>query len=259
VAAGADTGAGAGDAEGERAVVSSTAAEDFLDGPDARFEAPLDPAVHKRGVLAGDTDPSLGFDNVSVEFGVLSGEEPSVRVRRPAVLVPAPELALGNHPLGRQLRVELRDLAPDLGDDLLLGSGGEPAGGDPPAVAGQEDLGVMLIELLTGRSLYETALSKPALTPVTIQLRVADKDPLPVPWLVRLSIPRDLDTVCQRRLDKSRDGRYARTRDVAEDRHRFLRGEPVTARPLGAVSRVARCALSRCARTAPLRSDRRGS
>lgn len=51
-------------------------------------------------------------------------------------------------------------------------------------------------------------------------------------------IPRDLDTIVAKCLEKPRDKRYQTARSLAEDLHRYLRNEPIIARPISRTERA---------------------
>jgi len=84
-------------------------------------------------------------------------------------------------------------------------------------------LGAILYRLVTGRIPFEGSS-----TAESLQL-VINGVPVPMRRL-RSSCPRDLDTICLKCLEKSPTNRYLTAADLAEDLHRFVRGEPITAR-----------------------------
>lgn len=60
------------------------------------------------------------------------------------------------------------------------------------------------------------------------------------PRRLRTDLPLDLEIVCLKCLEADRAARYASAEALADDLARFLRGEPVSARPLGWLARQAR-------------------
>jgi serine/threonine protein kinase len=85
-------------------------------------------------------------------------------------------------------------------------------------------LGVILYEMLTGRVPLQGA------TTLETLLLVRSEDPVP-PRRQIARIPRDLETICLKCLEKEPARRYASALELADDLHRFRVGEPIRARP----------------------------
>ena len=112
----------------------------------------------------------------------------------------------------------------------------EQALGDAKAVGPAADvyaLGAILYELLTGRPPFKggTLLE-------TLEL-VRTTDPV-APRHLRARLPKDLETICLKCLQKEPGRRYATAGELADDLRRFLAGEPITAREDGIGSQLAR-------------------
>jgi WD40 repeat protein len=88
-------------------------------------------------------------------------------------------------------------------------------------------IGAILYFLLTGRPPFEA----PTL-PLLLEL-VLRTDPVLI-RAIQSEVPLDLETVAMKCLSKDRTKRYGTAESLAEDLRRFLRGEPVLARPMGA-------------------------
>ena len=67
--------------------------------------------------------------------------------------------------------------------------------------------------------------------------RIAAEEPTPAA-LVKTGVPRDLATIAQKCLHKQPEKRYATAALLADDVERWLRGEPITARPVSAAERA---------------------
>ena len=93
-------------------------------------------------------------------------------------------------------------------------------------------LGVILYELLTGERPFQGIKR-------LLILQVLEDEPRAVRQLDE-SVPRDLETICQKAMAKSPLRRYQTASALSDDLRRYLTGEPIHARPIGALERLTR-------------------
>lgn len=136
-------------------------------------------------------------------------------------------------------------LALVLADQSNLTLSGTPMGSPsympPEQAAGQNGridarsdvygLGALLYELLSGHPPFQAAS-----TVETLRL-VMENEPVP-PRQLNPALPRDLDTICLKCLEKVPERRYPSARDLGDELRRFMQDEPIRARPVAQIEKI---------------------
>jgi WD40 repeat protein/serine/threonine protein kinase len=196
--------------------------------------------AHERGIVHRDLKPA------NVLLAVVAGPWPAASAPSPAARQSPADRFLSTDHWSLTTTPKITDfgLAKHLQSDTgatrtgaVLGTPSyiapEQAAGRGKEIGPSADvyaLGAILYEMLTGRPPFrgETALDT--------MLQVMSEEPVP-PARLQPKVPRDLETICLKCLQKEPRKRYASARDLADDLHRFLHNEPIHARPTGLVER----------------------
>jgi WD40 repeat protein/serine/threonine protein kinase len=197
--------------------------------------------AHEEGVVHRDLKPA----NVLLVSGVsclVFGEEatsatPNTKHQTPNTLIPKiTDFGLARAIAGGQTLTQ---------SGLMVGTPGymapEQVSGERALVGPTTDiyaLGVMLYRLITGRMPFQNENTLELLRAVT-------SDEPPRPRRLQPRLPRDLEAITLHCLEKEPGQRYSSALALADDLQSFRQGKQVTARPVGAIERLARACRRR--------------
>ncbi|NQT15878.1 MAG: serine/threonine protein kinase, partial [Planctomycetes bacterium] len=197
--------------------------------------------AHQRGIVHRDLKPA----NVLLEqSGESTAESQTQRgsssgVRRSTIAArPSPRPKITDFGLAKQTES-------DSGQTRSGAIVGTPSYMAPEQAAGHtKEVGPLADVYSLGAILYETLTGRPpfkASTVVETLQQVTSQDPVP-PTRFQTAVPRDLETICLKCLEKDASKRYATAGELADDLRRFLEGVPITARPVSTTEHVWRWA-----------------
>ncbi len=193
--------------------------------------------AHERGIIHRDLKPA------NILFGKDAGGRPKDDTKTETVPGLTPSSILPHAPF----RSKIADfgLAKRIDDELLTRTQtgrilGTPSYMAPEQASGKGNragpavdiyaLGAILYELLTGRPPFQGESFESTLN------LILNAEPV-APRRLNASLPRDLETVCLKCLEKEPHRRYASAGALADDLGRFLAGQPVKVRPVGSLER----------------------
>ena len=196
--------------------------------------------AHERGVIHRDLKPgNILLSQVETRESRDESREQSNRAPaadRPLSTLDGPLSTPRVTDFGLAKRIEADSRLTATGQ--VLGTPGymppEQAAGDMSRVDARSDvysLGAVLYSTLTGRPPFQAA------SVVETLRQVLEREPAP-PRQLNPAVDRDLETICLKCLAKEPQRRYATARELADDLRRFLRHEPILARPVSRIEAI---------------------
>ncbi len=215
----------------------------------ARYTKAIAEAIgyaHQHGVIHRDLKPSnvlIGSDDQPrvTDFGLAKRlvAQASPPASSSGVAAARADLDSGR---GRPENPQARTPAPH--DLTLTGQILGTPGFMPPeqATAGRGQVGPASDVYSIGAILYYLVTARPPFAGETFESTLAQllNDDPPAPRLLNPAVPRDLETICLKCLEKEPSRRYRTAEDLAQDLEAWQEGRPIRARPIGLGERAAK-------------------
>jgi WD40 repeat protein/tRNA A-37 threonylcarbamoyl transferase component Bud32 len=193
-------------------------------------------AAHERGIIHRDLKPANILLSLSREPGASAGPALAPGSRLSEALPKITDFGLAKRLDREKGQTQSGSI---LGTPSYMAP--EQAGGKTRDIGPAADvyaLGAILYELITGRPPFR------AETPLDTLMQVLSQEPVP-PRRLQPKLPRDLETITLKCLEKDPRKRYATALALADDLRRFLHEEPIQARPISLAGRLVKWARRR--------------
>lgn len=197
-------------------------------------------SAHDEGIIHRDLKPA----NILLSSETAAFGSPSKATRNKAVTSTQNETINSDHLSLHSVSPKITDfgLVKNIGSDMTATGAilGTPSYMAPEQADGKKTVGPPVDIYALGAILYECLTGRPpfkAATPLETLMQVINEEPVSVRQL-QPKTPIDLETICQKCLQKEPAKRYASAADLAEDLGRFLRNEPISARPVSRLEKA---------------------